>query len=224
MVAILVVLTIVALVALDYFVLRKKRRAAATEEIVLPGLQPLSEAIDRLPTGVFLQPTYTWSRIREDGQLMLGVHPLLLGLVGAPYQLELLTSGERVDKGAPLIRIKRGGRGLTVRSPVAGRITAVNHVLCGETEWRGMNGDDGCWLYRIEPENVASEIAGWMIADRAVQWTRTQYARLREYLSGVVGTTELGVTMADGGEIPVGILANLDEAGWEAFQDTFLSE
>jgi glycine cleavage system H lipoate-binding protein len=221
MVALLVAVTILALVAADYFLL-KPRRAETEEDIPLPGLEPLSAAITRLPAGVFLQPTFTWSRIRPDGDVLLGVHPLLFGLVGAPYDIERLPGGERVEKGAPLVRIRKGARSLTVRSPVAGRIAEVNRVIAGETEWNGHKGDGGSWLYRVVPEHVASEVPGWLIAESAAEWTRRQYERMREMLQSLAAGPELAATMADGGEIPAGILTRLDDATWTAFEQTVL--
>lgn len=222
MVALLVVFTILALLAADYFLLRPRRRVEEPEHIPLPGLEPLSAAIEQLPAGVFLQPTFTWSRIRPDGDLLVGVHPLLFGLVGAPYAIELLPNGEHVGKGTPLARIKKGGRSLTVRSPVGGRITEVNRAIAGETEWKGLNGGNGSWLYRIAPERVASEIPTWMIAERAVEWTAREYQRVREGLLELAAGPEMVRTMMDGGEIPAGVLASLDDTGWTVFERMFL--
>jgi glycine cleavage system H lipoate-binding protein len=223
MVALLVALTIVALVAADYFLLRPRRAANLDEgEIPLPGLEPLSTALDRLPAGVFLQPTFTWSRIRPDGDILLGVHPLLFGLVGAPYDVERLPGGEHVEKGAPLVRIRKGDRRLTVRSPVAGRIAEVNRVVAGETDWTGLTDERGGWLYRIVPERVAGEVPTWFIGESATEWTRRQYQRLREQLTALAGGPDLAGTMADGGEIPTGILARLDDAAWTAFERAVL--
>jgi len=222
MVALLVVLTILALLAADYFLLRRGRYAEEAEGIPLPGLEPLSAAIAQLPAGVFLQPTFTWSRIRSDGDLLVGVHPLLFGLVGAPYGIELLPNGEHVGKGAPLARIRKSGRSLTVRSPVEGRIAEVNRAVTGETDWKGLNGGTGSWLYRIIPVEVGSEVSTWMMAEQAADWTRRQYQRLREHLSTLAVGPDLARTMADGGEVPAGILAALDDAAWTRFEATFL--
>jgi len=222
MVVLLAVLTVAALIALDYFVLRK-RRAEGPAEVRLPGLEPLSQLTEGVPEGVFLQPTYTWTRIREDGDLMVGVHPLLLGLLGAPYQYELLGNGSSVEKGAPLIQLERGGRRLSVPSPVEGRVTAVNRRSTGETQWKGLEAPDGSWLYRIRPERVEQEVPAWMIADAAIGWTKQQYEGIRSYLTRAASLDEVGVTMADGGDIPIGVLASLDDVGWTGFQSTFLT-
>ncbi len=222
MVAVLVVLTILALLAADYFLLRPRRHEEELEDIPLPGLEPLSAAIEHLPAGVFLQPTFTWSRMQPDGSLLMGIHPLLFGLVGAPYRIHLLPQGEQVGKGAPLARIKKGERVLTVRSPVNGRITEVNRAITGETDWTGLNGTNGGWLYRFAPEQAAAEVPGWMIAEQAKEWTRQQYHRVREHLAGLAVGPEMVRTMADGGEVPAGILATLDDAAWTTFEQTFL--
>lgn len=221
MVAVLVVLTIVALLAADYFLLRPRRHEEEFEGIPLPGLEPLSAAATHLPAGVFLQPTFTWSRIQPDGHLLMGIHPLLFGLVGAPYQIELLPSGERVEKGAPLARIKKGNRTLTVRAPVAGRIAEVNRAITGETDWEGPGGG---WLYRLAIEHAVAEVPTWMMAGEAREWTRQQYHRLREHLMTLAVGPEMVRTMADGGEVPAGILATLDEAAWTEFEHTFLGQ
>jgi glycine cleavage system H lipoate-binding protein len=219
----LVILTVAALIALDYFVFRKRREARSGATMRLPGLKHLSQAVRRVPEGVFLHPTFTWSRIREDGEVLVGVHPLLLGLLGGPYRFELKDRGEQLNKGAPLLHIQREGRQLALAAPFAGRITAVNHVVVGETEWQGLDDEDGRWLYRIRPDRMAEEVPGWMIADRAIAWTKGQYEAIRSYLAQAGGVQELGVTMADGGEIPIGILSSLDDTRWTDFQNTFLT-
>lgn len=222
MVVLLAILTVVALIALDYFVLRE-RRAKRPAEARLPGLEPLSRLADSVPDGVFLQPTFTWTRISEDGDLFVGVHPLLLGMLGAPYRYELLGNGSAVEKGAPLIWIERSGRRLSVPSPVEGRVTAVNRRSTGETQWKGLEAPEGSWLYRIQPVRVEQEVPGWMIADSALAWTRQQYEGIRSYLTRAVGLGEVGATMADGGDVPIGVLATLDDQAWTGFQATFLT-
>lgn len=222
MVVVLAILTVAVLIAANYFLVQRRRGVVAGVEHGLPGLTPLSEAVKRVPRGVFLQPTFTWSRILEGGELLVGVHPLLLGLVGAPYHIELHEGGPQVKKGEPLLRVGRNGHFLTVRSPVTGRILEVNPTPSGETEWSGLHEQHGSWLYRIEPEQVEFEVPTWSIADSAVDWTRSQYHQLREHLLRLPGGTGVGVALADGGEIPSGILATLDGAAWQDLQRTFL--
>ena len=214
MVVMLVLLTFALFIALDYFVLRK-RHALATA-----GVAPLWAAQEQVPTGVLLHPTFTWSRAAASGSVLLGVHPMLLELVGAPFALEFRDPGEQVAKGDPLVRVTRGDRHLTVRSPVAGQVLQVNREATGATRWAG-NGDT--WLYRLQPERVADEVPSWFSGDRAAEWTRRQYQQLRSYLHDAATAGQLGAVMADGGDLPAGILGDMDARVWAGLEDRFLA-
>lgn len=220
MVVMLVVLTFAVFIALDYFVLRKRHGLATHASPVMAGLSPLWAAQEQVPAGVFLQPTFTWSRTAATGGVLLGIHPMLLELVGAPFALEFRDPGETVAKGDPLVRVTRGDRHLTVRAPVAGRVMQVNRELKGETRWAG-NGDS--WLYRLQPERAADEVPMGFSGDRAVEWTRHQYEQLRSYLHDAVTGGHLGAVMADGGDLPTGILGDMDACVWAGLDDRFLA-
>lgn len=221
MAIVLAVLTFAAFIALDYFVLSKRHQVQAA--VGTSGLVGLPAAHQDVPEGVYLQPTFTWGRFGSLGEVYLGVHPMLLGLVGAPYEVELVDTGKRVAKGEPLARIVRAGRSLTVRSPITGMVERVNREAVGETQWRGVEGSDGAWLYRLQPDRVAEEVPRWFLGEPATEWTRRTYHDLRAYLHDAVTAGHLGAVMADGGELPLGILAEMDESVWAGLEDRFLS-
>jgi glycine cleavage system H lipoate-binding protein len=223
MVPVLVLLTFAALVALDHFVLSKgyldEKSGWPARLEVLPPLA----AHERVPAGVFLQPTYTWSRVGESGAVYLGVHPTLLGIVGPCCEIELRAPGERVAMGEALVRIGRAGRRLTVRSPIAGRVERVNRHAGGEPGRRTVEGGNPPWLYLLRPESAAGAGSGWLSGEAALEWTRRRYDQLREYLQSADRAGHLGVVMADGGELPAGILGEMDEGVWAGLEDRFLS-
>jgi len=224
MVMFLVVLTFAVFIALDYFVFSRHRAEDTSPSLVASALAPLAAVGQRWPAGIFLQPTFTWSRLGDGGEVYVGVHPMLMGLVGEPCELECRTAGEHVAKGESLVRIGRAGRSLTVRSPVAGRVERVNSPVGGGTRWRDLEENSGAWLYRIQPERVADEVPRWLIGEQAAEWTRRQYDLLRAYLHDAVAEGHLGVVMADGGELPVGILGEMDARVWAGLEDRFLAQ
>lgn len=223
MTIVLVVLSFVALVALDHFVLSKRYREADWMQPAKPAPQPLAAAYQPVPVGVFVQPTMTWGWIGQAGEIYLGVHPMLLGLVGAGRELELRAVGEHVARGEPLLSVSRAGRRLTVRSPIAGRVDRVNLGAVGETQWTGAEGRGGDWLCRLLPEFVAHEAGSWLSGAAAAEWTQHRYDELRTYLTNALAAGHVGVTMADGGELPVGILGELDQGVWDGLEDRFLA-
>lgn len=221
MLTIVFVVTVVTAIVAHHFLIVRPREKRLSREIPLAMPIPLSATVDRLPRGVFLQPTYTWGHFDRGGELLCGVHPLVLGLIGAPYDLELKVDGGEVQKGSPLFRVGKSGRWLTLLSPVTGKIVDSKAVAKGE-EWDRLSGDVDEWLCRIEPEQVEREVPTWMVAESALEWTKRKYSEIRDHLLAAGADRELAVTMADGGEIPVGVLADFDDDEWRAVQDMLL--
>ena len=223
MLAVLFAVIVFSAIAVYYLAVEWPKQKAAAAEARLAGPASLSSSMGLMPRGVFLQPTYTWSRITMDGEILLGVHPLLLSLVGS-FRVELPEAGAHVRKGDPLIWIGKGDRRLAVRSPLSGRVLEVQEAGNGDTSWERLHGRAGGWLCRLEPEAVEEEVPTWMIGDRALSWTRRTYSAIRDHLQKARMEQNLGFALADGGELPVGVLDEFDETDWQAFQDAFLGK
>ena len=116
MVALLVVLTFIAFVALDFY-LEKRSVRIAVHHAIGRAPPPLRATIQPVPAGVFLQPTWTWSRIGESGELYVGIHPMLLSLVGAPVELDCRVPGERTVSRLPPVPRRASGSPFAIRSP-----------------------------------------------------------------------------------------------------------
>ncbi len=225
MVPVLVLLTFAALVALNRFVLRNGYFEDATGWPEKLEILPEPAARDQVPADVYLQPTFTWARVGEWGSICVGIHPLLLRLIGDSGEVELLKRGERVAKGDPLVTLWRAGRHLTLRSPIAGRLVRVNRRVAEQPWHRDVEaGADGApWLYRVRPEPAADETSLWLQGAAALEWTRRQYGQVRAYLTATLSPGPLGAVMADGGELPAGILGETDQGVWTGLEARFLA-
>ncbi len=209
---------VVALLTGHYFLIERPRRIAAELSAPLRPL-PVRELINRVPAGVFLQPTFTWGQVRSGGDVEVGVHPMLLSLLGPDAELEMRSAGERVGKGEPLMTIGSGKRRLVVRSPISGSIIMANAAPSGATGWQ-IRSDRTCL---IEPDDLSEEVPTWMLGKPAVDWSRAQYGRIRDHLLERTADPATGLALADGGELPVGALNQLDATAWSDFEDEFLS-
>jgi glycine cleavage system H lipoate-binding protein len=222
MVVMLVVLTFVVLIGLDYFVISKRHTERAARR-ARAALRPLGIVWRPPQAGVFVQPTWTWGRRDASGDLYLGVHPLLLELVGPPCELETRRRGDIVAEGEPLVSLTREGRRMTVRSPIAARVERVNRRTRREARWREPSADARDWLYRLRPMRPDLPHDGWMTGEAAARWARHRFDDLRDYLQTTMADSHLGVTMADGGAIPTGVLGELDQKVWSGIERQFLS-
>jgi hypothetical protein len=218
--ALFVIVAATLIVAHHFLIARPRQRAAALEERLAVKRAPPAVTLAPVPRGVFLQRTYTWSQINPSGELLMGLHPLLLNLVGAPQEIEVIPE-KKVERGLPLFRLRKDDRQFIVSSPVTGELRAAREMVDGDTTWEEISDGDR-WLCRIELEHVEDEVSSWMSGDRAEAWSSGQFAEIREHLLSLGACGGLGLTLADGGEIPAGALALLDQAEWEAFEERFL--
>ena len=209
--------TVVLLLTGHYYFVERPRRIAGGETVGPPAV-PLRDLVSRLPAGVFLQPGFTWATVRSSGDLQVGVHPLLLSLIGNDPDVRMRGAGEHVDKGDPLVTLRSGERELVVRSPIAGRIKAARARPPGDTAWQA-HGDGTCV---IRPAGLSAELPTWMIGEAATDWSRTQYGRIRDFLLSRTADPEAGLALADGGELPIGVLGQVEDADWTEFEETFL--
>ena len=213
MVFTLVILSIAALVAVDYFWVGK-RVALIAQADDRRALRP-ALAEEAVPPGVFLQPGWTWSRLGEWGEVYVGIHPMLMALVGAPVELECVPPGTQVHRGKPMLRFGSKGRRLTVRSPLEGRVELVNYPPVGRgAGWPDAHAPDPTWLYRIFPDRVTDDMRSWFTGAEAATWTHKRHADLRAFIADAVADRHLGALMADGGELPAGILGELGDDVW----------
>jgi len=222
MLGVLFGLLVVTALTVYYVLVERPRQRALELEGPHPVPLPLADIIGNLPEGVFLHPTLTWGRLRPNGDVDLGIHPLLLGLVGESREIHPRGEPGRLEKGDPIADIVVGDRELTIRSPTSGRMVATNPRVTGDASWWGATWDDGSWICRVRPDRLSAEIGSWLISDKAVEWTRRRYGDIRDCILSQAfrGTPEL--MMADGGEIPIGILTQLDGEAWQEFEKDFL--
>jgi glycine cleavage system H lipoate-binding protein len=219
MVVLMVVLTILLFIAIDYSIQKRKKVGVLSQPF--PGKVALSQVLSFLPNGVFLQPSFTWTKLLDSGNLLMGIHPVILGLVGEPDEIEMLKNGQEVKKGDILLKIHKGNKVLDVVAPVTGTITSLNSQLMEDSTVEKVSQS---WIYSIKPENVSAEIPMWLIADKAKNWINEKYAQMKKFFQDTVTQTDMGITMADGGDLPFGILSQFDENTWEKFERDFCQQ
>jgi len=215
-------LLVVTALTVHYVLVERPRQRALELEGPHPVPLALADIVGKVPEGVFLHPTLTWGRLRPNGDVDLGIHPLLLGLVGESREIHPRGEPGRLEKGDPIADIVAGDRELIVRSPTSGRIVATNPRATADASWRGATWDDGSWVCRVRPDRLSDEIGSWLISDKAVEWTRRRYGDIRDGILGLAFRGEPELMLADGGEIPIGILTQLDGEAWQQFEKDFL--
>lgn len=213
----LVLLTIIVGITIDYFIQRKKKETTYVTRRI-SHLSP-STILPMVPEGAFLQPTFTWSKILDSGNLIVGIHPLLCGLIGKPEKYEKLNEGQEFQKGDTVLTLHKGMKKLHVKSPVKGTINSINPKFT-EAAWENLG---NVWLYSIKPDNLSSEVSNWYLADKSRTWITQKIEEIRTFFSNNVSHKQVGLTIADGGELPVGVLSQFDNKIWGDFEAKFFT-
>jgi glycine cleavage system H lipoate-binding protein len=210
-----VLFTILIGITVEHFLRRRREKDAALSE----GNASLSltKIMNMLPRGVFLQPSFTWSKILDSGHILIGIHPVLMGLVGKPDGLDILPESKKLKKGEPLLEIQKDSKMLRIKAPVAGEITAVNQNF----KEMPLEQLGATWLYTMKPEQISQEVNNWFIAEKSSEWLRDKFQLMTDFFMQSLSQKKLGLTMTDGGEIPVGVLSQFDQKTWQDFEKKF---
>jgi len=223
MVALLVVMTIIVFLTVDFFVQRAElRRAPEVADVAAPAsAQNLNVMI---PSGMYLDKGHTWVSREDSGNLRLGLSSLPVMALGSPENIWLLPGGTLVRKGAPILKLRRGEEEITLRAPVNGTIESVNSKALEDPSRLVRNSfDPSNWFYRLKPEGAFGGEEGMLSGEEAQGWLQREFARLRDFFSKYVGDTAMaGATLADGGLPIEGFAERLGKEEWTRFVNDFI--
>lgn len=220
MTVVLVALSILFFLALDWLVLGRKEREGV---LAYAKAQQPGEAVRvRLPGGIFFAPSHTWLNLFPSGRVVLGVDDFVSRLLEKPRVALLKSAGERVTKGEPILRLQTDSHSLTVRSPIDGRIVTPNSLLVRSPNlMREALFSDG-WAYVMKPDN-ARDMKSFMLGEESRSWIQNEFGRLRDLFAGVGSSAQLSpALLQDGGPPVMGIMESMDDPTWQRFEETFL--
>jgi len=213
MVALFVALMFLGFVLTDAIVQRVGGKAPASLEPVL-----------EVPPGLYLFEGHSWSRPDSSVGVRVGADALVAHALGVVERVVLPTLGQVVKAGHPLFRLERQGCGLNVRSPITGRVVAVNKRLGNRPGSVAKDPYGSGWICAITPTQLDASPSGMRYGQKAANWLEQEFCRFREFLSIQVSPDlALNVTYPDGGLPASGSLAELPLAGWGAFEAAFLA-
>ncbi len=232
MVALFVLLTIIALLTIDYFVQRAElKKAKATAEVAQWVPAHASQTvgataarspvpIDRIPSGVFVDPGHVWCQLEPSGALRMGADMIPAALLGRPDRIDVRMEGTEVRRGDPIATLTRGSRSLTLRSPVDGVVTRVNSTTQASPERIQDDPYGQGWLLWLAPRDLSTAMKRMFVAEEATAWAREQLQKLRDFVAmGSADAQLVGATLQDGGAPIEGLTDHLDDARWNQLVD-----
>jgi glycine cleavage system H protein len=224
MVALLVVLMVGGVLAVDLLVRAYRKRRGVTPltrqvEIPLPewAVLPLSQM--RFPAGLFYGRGHTWMRVGDDGTLETGIDDFLNRAIGPVEKIEVLSEGTAVGRGEPFARLTQGDLAVWVRSPVSGVIKWANSAAQPDQLEQDPYGAG--WLARIEPKASGLDFSGLRFGNQVAEWIRAEALRFGRFLAGFEPRYAMA-NLQDGGVPVARRLWALGPERAQAFEHDFL--
>ena len=219
MTALFFIATIVFFLTLDWVVQRVKKGAGAPDAIApQPVARP--DAL-RVPEGIFFARSHTWLNLFPSGKVRLGIDDFVGNLVENPRIAFVRKIGDQVEKGDPLVVVEDGDRRITIRSPLAGEVLAVNLDLEKSPQLMRESLFSEGWAYSIRPRRI-EELRSMLIGEESRSWMSGELGRLRDLLAGVGKLQPVPAALQDGGFPAAGLLKRLDSGKLAEFEEQFL--
>lgn len=226
MVAILVLLTIIGFLTIDFLVQRAAMRKAAAVPVPVVARPSVSVRapvdIAALPAGVFVGPGHAWMELRPSGNVRLGADRVPLTLLGGVDSVETAPDGAILHRGDVAAVLRKGERSVELRTPVDGVVTGVNTSPEAAPAALAANPFGAGWLVSLAPRNLAASLRRMSVAEEAGTWMRRELARLRDFLVGLgEGGALASATLPDGGLPVEGLAEHLTDPQWRRLTERF---
>ena len=219
MTALLVILMVIALVAIDATRLYLKRHRAP---VGIEGCQVLAFAQANPPRGLFLDKSHTWVRVADSGEVRVGIDELLAQATGGADSVKLPDLGKKVRRGEPLATLRwRDGRSMAVPSPIDGTVITSNDALESSPGELTADPYGSGWLSALWPADHAAALKPLVVGEASKRWMDREIQRFSDFLA-VRSTAVPGLAMAaDGAHPAVGSARVLGDEAWQDFQREF---
>jgi glycine cleavage system H protein len=214
MVYIFVILTLLIALTIEHIIAKKRKPVFVSSIADIPVFNKSSIYT---PVGYMISRYHTWAH-PEEKTVKVGIDNFAVKALGNIFVKKIINPGESVKKGDPIIKAEVHGQQINFRSPISGKIRAINKHLFDNIV-KDAYGKD--WGLLIEKHDNGEDL---MSGNQAQHWLKKEMRRLKDFLAESSFAPEaVGVTMYDGGNIVEGVLSSLNTKVIPDFEEQFLS-
>lgn len=206
MVAILLILTVIAFLVIDYIMNRREKEQAETQPAA-------AKAVDQKPvsiiSGPYFHPTHSWAKVTDD-VVTVGIDEFTGKLIGRIQKVDIPRVGSYLQQGQTAWKLSRGKRELPQSSPVEGEVVEINEQLLNNPSRINESPYKDGWIMKIRPNALRQNLKNLLHGDTAKHWLEN--ARSQFVLRFA---NEVGPVCQDGGELIDNAGELLTESEWE---------
>lgn len=225
MTVLLVLLTFVGFLLIDWFFSRNKqvvfaeqRAAERAESVRIPRLQPALVGGFKVPENVRYHPGHTWALSESPNLVRVGIDDFASKLIGKVEEVKLPQRGQWVRQGQKIWSFKRNGKLVEMVSPIEGSVADVNDAVARDPERARKDPYGEGWMVTVQSPDAKTNFRNLMGGALARWWTEEAASRLQKKIPSSMGALALA---QDGGAAVEDIAAHLTDDVWTATTHEF---
>jgi len=214
MVAVLVLVTFVCFVVVDYF-LQTRCPQAAKDVVAVAEPEEVSFPMNivggfRLPAGLSYHSGHSWAAKESRNIVRIGLDDFAVCLLGKIDQLDLPARGRWLRQGEKGWTLVRNDHHFDMLSPIEGEVVDVNPAVLEDPSVIHKDPYGLGWLVAVNSPSADSNLKNLLKGRLAQRWMEESAATLHTHVS-----PSAGVHLQDGGHAISDVLSVLPEERWE---------
>ena len=213
MTVILVLVTFLILIVLDYALNRKKAisTVAASEHAAAPAFAGADYVSGfHTPERVSYHPGHTWLVAERKGVVRMGADEFAAALAGRIEKVELPKPGQWVRQGQKVLSFYRNGEKAEMVSPTEGEVMAINTEVVNNPALLRSDPYGKGWLVTVNVPDEESTTRNLVPKGLVHEWMRLAVDRLYSQQPMLAGAMA-----ADGGRAADDLLAEIPGCNWK---------
>lgn len=228
MTVLLVILTFVVFITLDYLIeLRKAKRGeieitktpVEAQPVLQPALafEPVWVAGYQLPEELHYHRGHTWARVMSNDTALIGLDDFARKLIGPAKNVTLPKVGSHLEQGEKGFDVAVNGKSAEFISPMEGQVVEINtdlerqpNLVTDDPYGRG-------WIMKVRSANLVNNLRNLLSGRLARSWMEDARKQLDLQLMALSGSV-----LQDGGEPVSDFAHHLTEEEWKRLLREFL--
>lgn len=188
----------------------------SAHSVVMPKTSGFS-----IPGGVFISHNHCWVSIEQIGKVKIGIDDFANKLIGKVDAIEFPDLEMNVKAGEDLFYVKVNSLSIPFKSPVSGKVVAVNRKLSEHLEELELTPYYDNWICIIDAEALDTELSKMKIGKAAMTFYLEEFEKLKE-LHKRLRTGNEKEDYKPMSEVNVGEMRRADEETFKKYKELFL--
>lgn len=219
MTVIMVLLTLVIFLLIDYVRNQKLAKTAAVKPAPREAVSHVVPAVVagfQVPENLRYHPGHTWA-LRESRELVrVGMDDFASKLIGQIKSISLPQRGRWVRQGQKIWSIFRDGKSVDMVSPIEGTVTDINEAVAGNPDLARKDPYGEGWLVTVQAPDSKINFRNLLGGTLARLWTESAALQLRNKVPAFAGALA-----QDGGVAVDDLTAHMPDEDWATLTKEF---